>query len=308
MVQVPELGAPRSSPSTDPPATGSRASWPTSPSATHGGAAAVADRAALSTTSKAARDPAAGTPRGPGRAGRAVRQGHRAGEYEERELLMSFADQAALALDRAQALEDRAELAVISDRDRIARDLHDLVIQRLFATGLQLQGIRSVSETPAVNERIDETVDALDLTIKDIRSTIFELQDRQAGSLRSRDPQAGEGVRAGPRLRADGAHARPGRHRRARADPRPAPGRAARGDLQHRPPCARRPCRCRAPGRRARSGAHRHRRRRRSPRGPASRVGCATRGDARRRSAASSSVSRGRSPRAPRSCWRVPLP
>ena len=110
---------------------------------------------------------------------------HRAGEYEERELLMSFADQAALALDRAQALEDRAELAVISDRDRIARDLHDLVIQRLFATGLQLQGIRSVSETPAVNERIDETVDALDLTIKDIRSTIFELQDRQSGSLRS---------------------------------------------------------------------------------------------------------------------------
>jgi signal transduction histidine kinase len=109
---------------------------------------------------------------------------HRAGEYEERELLMSFADQAALALDRAQALEDRAELAVISDRDRIARDLHDLVIQRLFATGLQLQGIRSVSETPAVNERIDETVDALDLTIKDIRSTIFELQDRQSGSLR----------------------------------------------------------------------------------------------------------------------------
>ena len=74
---------------------------------------------------------------------------HRAGEYEERELLMSFADQAALALDRAQALEDRAELAVISDRDRIARDLHDLVIQRLFATGLQLQGIRSVSVTPS---------------------------------------------------------------------------------------------------------------------------------------------------------------
>ncbi len=109
---------------------------------------------------------------------------HRAGEYEERELLMSFADQAALALDRAQALEDREELAVISDRDRIARDLHDLVIQRLFATGLQLQGIRSVSETPAVIERIDETVDALDLTIKDIRGTIFELQDRQTGSLR----------------------------------------------------------------------------------------------------------------------------
>jgi signal transduction histidine kinase len=110
---------------------------------------------------------------------------HRAGEYEERELLMSFADQAALALDRAQALKDREELAVISDRDRIARDLHDLVIQRLFATGLQLQGVRSASDTPALTQRIDETVDALDLTIRDIRSTIFELQDRQTSSLRA---------------------------------------------------------------------------------------------------------------------------
>ena len=48
----------------------------------------------------------------------------------------------ALALDRAQAVADREELAVISDRERIARDLHDVVIQRLFATGLQLQGDR----------------------------------------------------------------------------------------------------------------------------------------------------------------------
>ena len=61
---------------------------------------------------------------------------------------MSFADQAALALDRAQALADREELAVISDRERIARDLHDVVIQRLFATGLQLQGGRDAGRGP----------------------------------------------------------------------------------------------------------------------------------------------------------------
>ena len=74
---------------------------------------------------------------------------------------------------------------MISDRDRIARDLHDLVIQRLFATGLQLQGIRSVADGPDVISRIDKTVDALDLTIKDIRSTIFELQTRRSDSLRA---------------------------------------------------------------------------------------------------------------------------
>jgi signal transduction histidine kinase len=112
--------------------------------------------------------------------------GHRIKDTEEHELLGSFADQAALALDRAQAIEDREELAVVSDRDRIARDLHDVVIQRLFATGLQLQGMRSMVVNPEVGERLDKAVDDLDQTIRDIRTTIFELQHRQAGSLRSR--------------------------------------------------------------------------------------------------------------------------
>ncbi len=111
--------------------------------------------------------------------------GHRPDEFEERELLTSFADQAGLALDRAQAVEDRGELALISDRDRIARDLHDVVIQRLFATGLQLQGISSVAENPQVATRIEQTVDELDQTIKDIRGTIFALQNRRLGSLRA---------------------------------------------------------------------------------------------------------------------------
>lgn len=112
-------------------------------------------------------------------------EGHRITDLEERELLGSFADQAALALDRAQAMEDREELAVVSDRDRIARDLHDVVIQRLFATGLQLQGMRSIVVNPEVGERIEKAVDDLDQTIRDIRTTIFELQHRQGGSLKS---------------------------------------------------------------------------------------------------------------------------
>ncbi len=104
---------------------------------------------------------------------------------EELEMLSSFADQAGLALDRAQALADREELAVISDRERIARDLHDVVIQRLFATGLQLQGIASLSGEPEIGGRLDAAVDDLDGTIKAIRGTIFELQNRQRDSLRA---------------------------------------------------------------------------------------------------------------------------
>jgi signal transduction histidine kinase len=104
---------------------------------------------------------------------------------EDLELLASFADQAGLALDRAQAVVDREELAVISDRERIARDLHDVVIQRLFATGLQLQGVASVAGESEIGTRLGLAVDELDLTIKAIRGTIFELQHRRDDSLRA---------------------------------------------------------------------------------------------------------------------------
>ena len=104
---------------------------------------------------------------------------------KEHELIMSFAEQASLTLDRLQARADREELAIVSDRDRIARDLHDLVIQRLFATGLQLQGIRAQAVLPAVQKRLDRAVEDLDTTIRDIRSTIFELQHRDETTLRA---------------------------------------------------------------------------------------------------------------------------
>lgn len=106
-------------------------------------------------------------------------------DLQEDELLVSFADQAALALDRAAAFGDREELAVISDRERIARELHDSVIQRLFATGLQLQATAMVAPSPDVTGRLEQAVADLDLTIRDIRRTIFELQHRPNGSLRT---------------------------------------------------------------------------------------------------------------------------
>jgi signal transduction histidine kinase len=104
-------------------------------------------------------------------------------DVEERELLASFADQTALALDRAQAVADREQLMVLSDRERIARDLHDVVIQRLFATGLRLQGVAMTVDAEAAG-RLETAVDEIDTTIKAIRGSIFELQNRGEPSLR----------------------------------------------------------------------------------------------------------------------------
>jgi signal transduction histidine kinase len=99
-------------------------------------------------------------------------------------LLTTFAGQAALALERARAQEEREMLVVLEDRERIARDLHDVVIQRLFATGLQLQSTARLATRPEVADRIGAAVDDLDTTIRDIRSAIFELRTPAASSLR----------------------------------------------------------------------------------------------------------------------------
>jgi signal transduction histidine kinase len=93
------------------------------------------------------------------------------------DLLRMFANQATLALERAQAQRDRSMIAVLEDRDRIARDLHDLVIQRLFATGLQLQGMYKTVR-PDMQERMGRAVEDIDATITDLRAAIFELHHR----------------------------------------------------------------------------------------------------------------------------------
>lgn len=96
--------------------------------------------------------------------------------------LLGFADQAALALELAERRRDAEQITLLQDRDRIARDLHDLAIQRLFAAGMTLQSAQPFMEHPEGMERLARTVDDLDDTIKIIRSTIFGLRTHGAGT------------------------------------------------------------------------------------------------------------------------------
>ncbi|MFF3754794.1 GAF domain-containing sensor histidine kinase [Streptomyces sp. NPDC002018] len=108
-----------------------------------------------------------------------ARGARRFGE-RERTLADQFAAQAAVALMMADAQRDRERLAVLEDRDRIARDLHDLVIQRLFATGMTLASAQRGTVAPEVHQGIDKAVDELDVTIQEIRTAIFALQQGSA--------------------------------------------------------------------------------------------------------------------------------
>ncbi|MER7752559.1 GAF domain-containing protein [Kitasatospora sp. NPDC097643] len=90
--------------------------------------------------------------------------------------LLGFADQAALALELAERRRDAEQLTLLEDRDRIARDLHDLAIQRLFATGMTLQSAGRLIDSPAAADRVGRAVADLDETIKIIRSTVFGLR------------------------------------------------------------------------------------------------------------------------------------
>jgi signal transduction histidine kinase len=106
------------------------------------------------------------------------------------EMIAGFAGHAALALEIAEHRRDAEQLLVLNDRDRIARDLHDLAIQRLFAGGLSLQSVLNrLSDRPEVAERVQRVVDDLDDTIKVVRSTIYALRESDrtgATGLRAR--------------------------------------------------------------------------------------------------------------------------
>ncbi len=86
---------------------------------------------------------------------------------------------------RARLEEQERELRLISDRERIGRDLHDTVIQRLFATGLLLQSASALITNDAARQRVEKAVDELDVTIRQIRTAIFEIESPEAHQLDS---------------------------------------------------------------------------------------------------------------------------
>jgi signal transduction histidine kinase len=105
---------------------------------------------------------------------------------EQLDMMAAFADQAALAWQLASTQRQMRELSILTDRDRIARDLHDHVIQRLFAVGLALQGTIPRARAPEVQQRLTDCVDDLQEVIQEIRTAIFDLHGPSSGVTRLR--------------------------------------------------------------------------------------------------------------------------
>lgn len=101
-------------------------------------------------------------------------------------MMAAFVDQAALAWQLARTQRQLREIDVLTDRDRIARDLHDHVIQRLFAVGLSLQGTIPRARSPEVQQRLSDSVDDLQQVIQEIRTAIFDLHGPRSGGTRLR--------------------------------------------------------------------------------------------------------------------------
>ncbi|MGC4925277.1 GAF domain-containing protein [Streptomyces sp. DT117] len=128
---------------------------------------------------------------------------------EETSPVLGFAGTAAVAMELAERRRDAEQMVLLEERDRIARDLHDLAIQRLFATGMTLQSAGRFIDHPEASERVERAVDDLDETIKIIRSTIFGLRSDVSGtgeSLRARTVRADAAAALGfsPSLRKEG--------------------------------------------------------------------------------------------------------
>lgn len=104
-----------------------------------------------------------------------------------------FTDQVRIAIELGSARRKTEALLVLEDRDRIARDLHDVVIQRLFGAGMQLDSVqRSLIDNTEATAKIDNVLLELDTTIRDIRTTIFALRSPQQAGHQTLKDQVGE--------------------------------------------------------------------------------------------------------------------
>ncbi|WP_433598494.1 sensor histidine kinase [Nocardia sp. CA-135953] len=99
------------------------------------------------------------------------------------ELTNAFTDQAALAMQLAETQRRMRELDILADRDRIARDLHDHVIQRLFAIGLTLQSAVPRADVPEVRQHLSTVINDLQEVVQEIRTSIFDLHGGNGGSI-----------------------------------------------------------------------------------------------------------------------------
>lgn len=128
----------------------------------------------------------------------------------DEEMASGLAKTAAIAIDNVRLHARARDLDLVRDRERIARDLHDTVIQRLFATGLSLQAAARRIDAPDVRARVETAVDDLDETVREIRTSIFDLQRADVvehgprRALLSLGEELTEAIGARPSFRFDG--------------------------------------------------------------------------------------------------------
>ncbi|MCB1016779.1 MAG: GAF domain-containing protein, partial [Acidimicrobiales bacterium] len=129
----------------------------------------------------------------------------------ERDIVSSFAGQVSLVLHHERQRSRLRDLAILEDRDRIARDLHDTVIQGVFATSLTLQGAARLVDEPTARARLDDAVDRLDEIVRHIRTVIFGIESPRRGDdgMRLRalavSQEAARALGAEPRVTFEGA-------------------------------------------------------------------------------------------------------
>ena len=180
---------------------------------------------------------------------------------EDEAMVEALALAANIAIERNRLHERVRRFSLLEDRDRIGRDLHDRVIQRIFVVGMALQGATQLDSRSEIVGQVNKVVDDLDATVAEIRSTIFELGDpRVSAGLRGRRGRIGRRNDAHSRLATRGPLLRTSRQWSSRAHLRSRAGSGARGPDQCGQARAGQSLRRHPDGRRQ-SGSRGHRRR-----------------------------------------------